>query len=143
MDTLYANKNEYIIDEEEINKNRPKPFLFLTVRDKNEYTNEKVLDCLKDLKECGYGGFILFNKPPLGFDKDSYLSDEWFDVVEKFAVNSIKLGLIMWINDGFDCPPGDVGGKIHDIDPTLCQKRIMLENEKLVVKNVEWRFPAY
>lgn len=134
---------QYRFSESEIYAHRPKPFFFLNTRDAGEYTREKTEESLKALKECGFSGFVLFNKPPTGFDKESYLSDTWFAAVENFAVSARGLSLEMWINDGFDYPPGDVGGRVHDIDPTLKQKRICLEKGELVVKEADWGFPAF
>lgn len=134
---------KFQISEKEQFKYRPCPFFFLTTCDMNEYTDEKVKQSLIDLKTCGFGGLILFNKPPAGFNKDNYLKDDWFIVVEKFAKYSNELGLNLWINDGFDYPPGNVAGRIYDINPTLCQKHIVNENGKLTIKNADWGFPAW
>ena len=134
---------QYRLSESEIYAHRPKPFFFLNTRKASEYTREKTKESLKALKECGFSGFVLFNKPPTGFDKESYLSDTWFAAVENFAASARELSLEMWINDGFDYPPGDVGGRVHDIDPTLKQKRICLEKGELVVKEADWGFPAF
>lgn len=79
---------QYRLSESEIYAHRPKPFFFLNTRDAGEYTREKTEESLKALKECGFSGFVLFNKPPTGFDKESYLSDTWFAAVENFAVSA-------------------------------------------------------
>lgn len=134
---------QYLLTEKEIYPFRPKPFFFLNTDKKEEYVYEKAEKSLSEMKDCGFSGFILFNKPPTGFDKEGYLSDTWFFAVENFAKAAKKLSLEMWINDGFDYPPGAVGGKVFDIDPTLRQKRICLENGELKVKEVDWGFPAF
>lgn len=134
---------KYILSEEKINPFRPKPFLFVTTHDKNDLSFEKWKKSLENLKESGFGGFVLFNKPQNGFDADSYLSEEYFDMVKNAAKAAKELSLEMWINDGFDFPPGNVAGKIETIAPYLRQKRIMLQGDDVVIKNVEWGFPAF
>ncbi|MBQ4268346.1 MAG: hypothetical protein IJB97_01710 [Clostridia bacterium] len=41
-----------------------------------------MLEKLTELKKAGFGGIVLFNKPQNGFNKEEYLSDKWFDMVE-------------------------------------------------------------
>lgn len=134
---------QYILNNQEIFKYRPKPFFFITTDDEKEFSVEKIHESLLDLKNCGFGGFVLFNKPPTGFNAKNYLSDSWFSMVRTFAQVAKKYGLEMWINDGFDYPPGNVAGKIQSIDPTLHQKRIALVNGNLTVFDVPWGFPAF
>ena len=105
---------QYLLTEKEIYPFRPKPFFFLNTDKKEEYVYEKAEKSLSEMKDCGFSGFILFNKPPTGFDKEGYLSDTWFFAVENFAKAAKKLSLEMWINDGYDYPPGAVGGKVFD-----------------------------
>ena len=95
---------------------RPVPFYFITTSDMSLLTYEKVYDSLKTLKDRGFGGAVLFNKPPHGFDADGYLSDNWFCAIERFVKAADKLGLEIWINDGFNYPPGDAGGRIEQED---------------------------
>ncbi len=133
----------YKLTEQEINNYRPKPFFFVNTCDMSDLTLEKVEESLTELKECGFGGFILFNKPPVGFIGKDYLSENWFEMARNFAVSAKKLGLQMWINDGYDYPPGNVGGRMAEVDPTLKQQRIVMENGKPTVKEVDWGFPAF
>lgn len=88
---------KFPIQEQKQFKYRSCPFFFLTTCDMNEYTDEKVKQRLIYLKTCGFGGLILFNKPPAWFNKDNYLKDYWFIVVEKFVRYSNELGLYFWI----------------------------------------------
>ena len=134
---------EYKLSNEEINKYRPKPFFFINTCDMAELTPRKIEERLLRLKDCGFGGFILFNKPPVGFVGDDYLSEGWFEMVGNFAVGAKELGLEMWINDGYDYPPGNVGGKVEKIAPELTQQRITVEDGALKVVNVDWGFPAF
>lgn len=85
---------------------RPKPFYFIDTTDPAELTREVCRHAMLKLRDAGFGGCVLFNKPPLGFDQKSYLSDFWFDTLENFILAGRELGLEMWINDGFDYPPG-------------------------------------
>ena len=130
--------------EKELQKFRPKPFYFVTTTDKNELSFESVYASLERLKEEGFGGIVLFNKPPHGFDAELYLSDAWFEMVRNFAEVSKRLELDLWINDGFDFPPGSVGGRIcKEKYPHLAQKRLKLVNDQVVVEEVDWGFPAF
>ena len=99
---------KYPISSTQINAFRPKPFYFITTRDAAELTPECIENSLLELKDCGFGGFVLFNKPPIGFTAEDYLSEKWFEMVRLFAFYAKKHRLEMWINDGFDYPPGNV-----------------------------------
>lgn len=131
---------KYPLSENEIFAYRPKPFFFITTSDPQDLTPEKTEESLRTLKSCGFGGFILFNK---AYTEENYLDEGWFSMVRNFAAAAKKLGLIMWINDGFDFPPGNVAGKVEKIAPELKQKRVRMEDGKLVVKEEDWGFPAF
>ncbi len=135
---------KYKLSKEEIFKYRPKPFYFLTTEKESEYTYAKVKKSLKNLKAYGFGGYILFNKPPKGFTEQTYLSDKWFAVVKTFAKVSKELGLAMWINDGFNFPPGNVAGRVEKLAPHLKQRSIYKdENGEIKIRQAEWGFPAF
>ena len=54
-----------------------------------------------------------FNKPPHGFDVEGYRSDCWFVVtLRRFILAARAEQLELWLNDGFDSPPGYAGGRI-------------------------------
>lgn len=131
---------KYSLSESEIFAYRPKPFFFITTSDDSDLTPGKTEQSLKELKDCGFGGFILFNK---AYTEENYLGDGWFNMVKNFAVAAKKLGLEMWINDGFDFPPGNVAGKVEKIAPELKQKHICMEDGQLKIKEEEWGFPAF
>ena len=123
---------------------RPIPFYFLNTVNPQDYTAEAVLEAMDLLKQQGFGGIVLFNKPPTGFDAQSYLSEEWFTITERFIHAARKLNLQLWINDGFNYPPGDAAGRIEAVDPTLKQQRLKPNAEgKLEVVEVPWGFPAF
>ena len=130
--------------EHEIDRFRPIPFYFLDTPDPAAYTPEAVGSAMRRIKDLGYGGIVLFNKHEFGFDAKGYLSDFWFTVAERFIRASRDLKLQMWINDGFDCPPGDVAGRIEAIDPGLKQRRLKPNPEgRLEAVEVPWGFPAF
>ena len=98
---------------------------------------------LSALKEEGFGGIVLFNKPPRGFTAADYLTDAWFDMVRASAKACRALGLTMWINNGFDFPPGSVAGKVRAIDPTLFAQHLVMQNGHAVAVEADWGFPAF
>ena len=122
---------------------KPIPFFFITTSDEKELTYEKAYESLQIMKNRGFGGAILFNKPPTGFSPEEYLSEKWFRAIENFLKAGRELDLEMWINDGYDYPPGAVAGKVAAIDPTLCQYRICRVNGEIVPQKVDWGFPAF
>lgn len=134
---------KYQLTEKDIAPYRPKPFLFITTCDKNELTVEEFKKTLIHIKKSGFGGIVLFNKPIEGFNAEKYLSDEWFAMIEHAAIVCKELELDMWINDGFDYPPGSVAGKIEKLAPELKQKHITLIDGKPTVIEAEWGFPAF
>ena len=129
---------------EKIENYRPIPFYFLTTTDPADYTDEAVFAAIKKMKDDGFGGIVLFNKPPVGFNAEEYLSENWFDITRRFILACRELNLELWINDGFNYPPGDAAGRIEAADPTLKQHRLIPNEEgKLDVAEVAWGFPAF
>lgn len=127
-----------------INDHRPIPFYYITTRDLSELTYEKFYEDLSDMKAKGYGGIIPFNRPPEGFVPEYYFSEAWFFMLDNCIRAAADLGLSVWLNDDYDCPPGAMGGKLEKIAPHLKQKRIVLdENGCVQVQDVDWGFPAY
>ena len=130
--------------EDELARFRPVPFYFLDTTDPADYTDKAVFHAMERMKEFGYGGIVLFNKPPQGFDAKEYLSEFWFTLTERFIQAARKLQLQLWINDGFNYPPGDAAGRIEAADPSLKQLRLMPNPEgKLEILEVPWGFPAF
>lgn len=134
---------KYKLSEKEIFPYRPKPFYFITTSDENELSYESMIERLTDLKNKGFGGIIYFNKPETGFNSEEYLSKKWFDAIKNTAEACKELGLHMWINEGFNFPPGGVGGRIEAIAPELKQRYITLVDGKPTVKEATWGFPAF
>ena len=123
---------------------RPKPFYFIDTADPAELTPGACRRAMEALAAAGYGGCVLFNKPPTGFDPKQYLSDFWFDTLENFIVAGRDLGLEMWVNDGFDYPPGDAAGRIEARDPGLRQQRLRLAADgRVEAVETPWGFPAF
>ena len=132
------------MDYQELESYRPIPFYFLNTTAPEYYSEEAVFSAMNKMKDFGYGGIVLFNKPPTGFDCKQYLSEYWFEVTGKFILAAKKLNLQLWINDGFNFPPGDAAGRIKAANPTLKQLRLMPNPEgHLNIQEVPWGFPAF
>ena len=128
----------------DMQKYRPLPFYFLTTGDPEAYTEEKITAKVRELYEDGFGGCILFNCAGDGFDNDRYLTDEWFDVTERFILAAEKYGLKVWFTDGWRCPSGDVGDKVAKRNPDLKQQRLVRNADgKVEAVDVPWGFPAF
>ncbi len=131
------------IDEKELAKKRPIPFYYITTHDPAELTYEKFYEDLSDMKEKGYGGVVLFNRPPGGFSRELYFTDAWFSMVGNCIRACHDVGLRLWLNDDYDAPPGDIGGRLETIAPHLKPLRLRLDGENVRVEEVSWGFPAF
>lgn len=131
------------ISEQELAKKRPIPFYYITTHDPAELTYDKFYEDLSDMKEKGYGGVVLFNRPPSGFTRDIYFTEDWFSMVGNCVRACHYLGLRLWMNDDYDAPPGDIGGRLEKIAPHLKPLRLRLDGEEVTVEEVPWGFPAY
>ena len=130
--------------EQRLDRYRPVPFYFLTATEPEAYTEQAVFSAMTDCKNAGFGGIVLFNKPPLGFDAEGYLSDAWFELTGRFIKAARQLDLQLWINDGFNYPPGDAAGRIEAAAPYLKQLRLHPNPDgRLDVAEVPWGFPAF
>lgn len=123
---------------------RPIPFYFINTVEPADLTAAACRTAMQRLATAGYGGCVLFNKPPAGFDEQSYLSPFWFETLEHFIVAGRELGLELWLNDGFDYPPGDAAGRILARDGSLGQQRLRLnEAGRVEAVAVPWGYPAF
>jgi predicted metal-dependent TIM-barrel fold hydrolase len=123
---------------------RPVPFYFINTVDPEDLRRTAIMKSMKKLKRNGFGGCVVFNKPPDGFSQEEYLSDKWFEMVENFALAGRELKMQVWINDGFDFPPGDAGGRIQKLAPSLKQRRLAAVGENgFEIREVEWGFRAF
>ena len=77
----------------------------------------------------------MVNRPPLGFTREEYLTDQWFSMIENVIMACRDLELKLWINDSFDAPPGDVGRRMEKIAPHLMARRLFPENGTVVVRD--------
>ncbi len=123
---------------------RPVPFYFINTTAPEACTPQAAEEAMKKMKSLGFGGIVLFNKPPTGFDADGYLSEKWFELTLHFIQAAKALDMQLWINDGFNYPPGDAGGRIEKVAPELKQLRLQPNADgKLDVREVPWGFPAF
>ena len=104
---------------------RPKPFYFINTAAPEALTPEECRKSMQRLYDLGFGGCVLFNKPPAGFTEELYLTDRWLDALENFIVAGRELDLEIWLNDGFNYPPGDAAGRIKKVAPHLGQPRLV------------------
>jgi hypothetical protein len=133
-----------MMDTEQLNQFRPIPFYFLNSTEPADLTQEAINLAMQQVRAAGYGGIVLFNKPPDGFDKEGYLSDFWFEVTHRFILAARAEQLALWINDGFNYPPGEAGGRILQRNPELQQMRLRPNPDgRLEVVTVPWGFPAF
>ena len=65
---------------------RPKPFYFINTADPAALTLAECRRSMQRLHDQGFGGCVLFNKPPVGFTEELYLSDRWLDAIENFII---------------------------------------------------------
>lgn len=129
---------------EPISEFRPIPFYFINTVEPEALTQSSIFESMKQLKQNGFGGCIVFNKPPDGFSQEEYLSEKWFEIIGFFAEAGKQLGLEIWINDGFDFPPGDAGGRIQKINPNLKQRAFVKQSSgEVAIEEVGWGFPAF
>jgi len=130
--------------QNEFDQFRPVPFYFLNTTDRDAYTPQEINKAMTKMQSLGYGGIVLFNKPPTGFDEKSYLSEEFFELTSHFIHAARALDMQLWINDGFNYPPGDAAGRIRAAAPELKQLRLYPHADgKLDIREVEWGFPAF
>ena len=127
-----------------MNNYGPKPFYFINTASKDALDYKSCYESMLHLKNLNFTGCVLFNKPPTGFTEDLYLTNYWFETLENFILAGIELDLEIWINDGFNFPPGDAAGRIKKANPALEQKRLQLDdNNNVEIVTVPWGFPAF
>ena len=123
---------------------KPIPFYFINTTAPEELSRTAAEAAMRRLQEAGYGGAMLFNKPPDGFGRELYLSEAWFAAIGHFLEAAEASGLEIWINDGWNFPPGEAGGRIEKAAPHLGQRRLRRNADgALEVVPVPWGFPAF
>lgn len=123
---------------------RPIPFYFINTTDIEALSRASIFGSMHQLKLAGFGGCIVFNKPPDGFSQEEYLTDRWFELIKYFAEAGRELKLQIWVNDGYNFPPGDAGGRIQKIAPYLKQKMMFLNDSgEIEIVETDWGFPAF
>lgn len=123
---------------------RPIPFYFVNTTEPSAISRSAIFESMEKLKLNGFGGCIVFNKPPDGFSREDYLGERWFELIKDFAEVGRELELQIWLNDGFDFPPGDAGGRIQKIAPELKQRMMFLnDSDEVEIQEIKWGFPAF
>ena len=113
------------------------PTLFWAYRTLEETGNERIdfneciweheiEDIAKCLKENGIYQAMIY--PRSGCELE-YLSNEWFDTIEKYIISAQKLNMNIWLYDDFNWPSGDACGKVTKIKDFRL-KSITISGEK-------------
>lgn len=140
--TFFACLRDSSTVECKMNNFRPIPFYFINTWE--GLTRSAVFTAMEKMQDAGFGGCIVFNKPPDGFSSEDYLGDEWFEMVGHFAEAGRELGMQIWINDGYNFPPGNAGGRIEKINPSLKQQMLQKAPDgSIEVVEPDWGFPAF
>lgn len=128
----------------ELDRFRSIPFYFVNTKEPLDLSEKEILNSMTKLKDSGFGGCVVFNKPPNGFSREDYLGDKWFEMISRFVEAGKRLRLQIWINDGFDYPPGDAGGRIQKLAPHLKQRRfVRRDTGEITIEEVDYGFPAF
>ncbi len=121
-------------------RHRPLPFYFITDAGPEATSDAGIRRSLDQLAELGFGGGVVFNKPPGGFTQEEYLGPAWFDFLRRFGEYARKKHLRFLINDGFNFPPGSAGGRIKE----PAQRYLVLDEAGEVAERVaDWGAPAF
>ena len=123
---------------------RPIPFYFINSHDPAELSMDAAEKSALSMEEAGYGGIIFFNKPNIGFSAETYLTEPYFKALENFILAYRAHGLQVWVNDGFNFPPGDAAGRIAARAPGLVQLRLRPNAAGVLIPvATDWGFPAF
>ncbi len=133
-----------MLTKEDESKFRPIPFYFINTRDEERLSQVEINRAMERVKAQHFGGIVLFNKPPEGFREEEYLETPWFEMTERFVLACRRYDLALWLNDGFNFPPGDAAGRIQKLAPHLKQKiLVQRDTGEIEVDELEWGFPAF
>ena len=89
---------------------RPVPWLCYN----GKCTEDEVCRSVDTMYEQGIRSFFIF--PVFGLEIE-YLSEAWFDIVEKTLAYCRKKGMTVWIYDDYNWPNGSCGGKLTKLHP--------------------------
>lgn len=99
-----------------------------------ELEKDELIRQVHVMKEMGFGGFFMHSRAGL---MTEYLGDEWFELINEVADESVKLGLEAWLYDEDRWPSGSAGGKVT-VDPQYRMKSIVMyceDKEKFAGEN--------
>ena len=84
----------------------------------NQIEREECKRQIRQMKEVGFGGFIIHARAGL---KTEYLSEDWFSCVEACIEEAKKQDMCVWIYDEFGYPSGFVGGTLLTDENNLAE----------------------
>lgn len=123
-----------------ISKYRPMPFWFWNFTEKDDY-RAIIKDDIFQMHQKGLGGFVIFNKPPFGFDLETYLGEDWFKACRIALDAATKYKIKVWINDGFDYPPGDLAGRMKQLCPEAVHQELVCEKKDVIDNKFNYSLP--
>lgn len=134
---LYKEINHFIYPHLQ---NRPIPFWFWNFNEQTDY-HKIIEDDIYQMYEKGLGGFVIFNKPPFGFSEKAYLGRDWFNACRIALDAASKYSMNVWINDGFDYPPGGLAGKMRQLCPEAVHQELVCEKIDYVDNKFSYSLP--
>ena len=84
----------------------------------NKIEREECKRQIRQMKEVGFGGFIIHARAGL---KTEYLSEDWFSCVEACIEEAKRQDMCVWIYDEFGYPSGFVGGTLLTDENNLAE----------------------
>lgn len=103
-----------ILDNISLKEYAPVPFWSWN----NQIEREECKRQIRQMKEVGFGGFIIHARAGL---KTGYLSEDWFSCVEACIEEAKKQDMCVWIYDEFGYPSGFVGGTLLNDENNLAE----------------------
>ncbi len=96
------------------------PMLAITGRP----TQSEIVHIVDRYADCGFEQLMLY---PRDGCELSYLTDEWFDVIEAFIIAGKKHSMNFWLYDEYNYPSGGCKGRVMAENSDFCLKYIKAE----------------
>ncbi len=93
------------------------PMLAITGRP----TQTEITDIIDRYADCGFDQLMLY---PRDGCELSYLTDEWFEVIEAFIAAGKKHNMSFWLYDEYNYPSGGCKGRVMAKSPDFCLKYV-------------------